>query len=130
MTKQSGARDFDNYHPFATVREASPHGEVLHVFGDVDQTTTEELETAIDEAAAGGATVIVNFARCRYLDSSGLTVLLRAHKRYGAAFVVLVKPRTVIARVVQITRLDHVLTVITELQPLDGRSEQILLDAG
>lgn len=111
----------DEYSQFAAVRESNPDGQVLHVFGDVDVLTAQQFEDAILEAAAeqavSGGSVTVNFTRCRYLDSSGLAVLVRARRRLGSHLSILVTPRTMISRVLHITSLDRVFNVVTELRP-------------
>jgi anti-anti-sigma factor len=104
----------DAYTPFATVREVSPRGAVLHVFGDVDLTTATLFEEAIGEAAGDGS-LVVNLAKCRYLDTSGLTVLVRERKRLGARLRLLVRPASSVFRVMQVAGLDRVFTMVTEL---------------
>jgi len=59
--------------------------------------------------------VIVNLTKCRYLDSSGLTVLVRQRKRLGGRLRVLVRPASSVSRVLQIAGLDRALAVVTEL---------------
>jgi len=111
----------DDYNQFAAIREAGPEGQTVHIFGDVDVLTAPEFEEAIAEAAvvhaASGGAVTINFTRCRYLDSSGLAVLVRARRRLGSYLNVLVKPRSMISRVLNITSLDRVFNVVTELRP-------------
>ena len=105
----------DSYQQFATVREALPHGQVLHVFGDVDLSTVKQLDRAIDDAAAGGERLFLNLAKCRYFDSSGLAALVRARERVGPRLTVLVKPKTGVYRTLQVVGFDKVFNVVTEL---------------
>jgi anti-sigma B factor antagonist len=56
--------------------------------GDADLTTIAELESALYDAvshAAAGIPVLVDLAGVRFLDSVGIAVLLRAHRRAVAA---------------------------------------------
>jgi anti-anti-sigma factor len=106
----------DAYAPFAAVREEGPHGAVLHIFGDVDITTAPLFAEAIAEATHGGG-LVINFAKCRYLDTSGLTVLIRERKRLGSRLRLLVRPASAVLRVMQVAGLDQVFTMVTELGP-------------
>ncbi len=104
----------DAYTQFAAVHEIGPEGSVLHVFGDVDRISAPLLEAAIDEAAGSDA-LLINFAKCRYLDTSGLTVLVRERKRLGARLRLLFKPASSPLRVMQVAGLDHIFSVVTQL---------------
>lgn len=49
---------------------------------EIDITTADQLRLALLEAAAHGhTTVVVDMTRTQFCDSSGLSVLARAHKR-------------------------------------------------
>lgn len=49
---------------------------------EIDVTTAEQLRVVLLESAADGqATVVVDMTRTQFCDSSGLSVLVRAHKR-------------------------------------------------
>ena len=106
----------DTYSPFATVHEVGPHGNLLHVFGDLDLISASALETAITAIAADDESLIVNLVDCRYLDTSGLTVLVRCRKRLGARLRLLVAAGSAPLRVLQITGLERVFGVVTTLE--------------
>jgi anti-anti-sigma factor len=106
----------DSYQQFATVREVGPRGQVLHIFGDVDLTTVDQLNKAIDEAAVEDATLLINLSKCRYFDSSGLAALVRARERLGTQLTVLVKPNTGVYRTLRVVGFDKIFNVVTELQ--------------
>ena len=106
----------DTYSQFATVHEVGPRGNVLHVFGDLDLTSAPALETAIATIAAEDDSLIVNLVKCRYLDTSGLTVLVRSRKCLGTRLRLLVAPGSAPLRVLQITGLDRAFAVVTELE--------------
>lgn len=99
----------DSYRQFATVLEVVDNGHMLHVFGDVDLCEAEDFATAIDEAAADGDPVLVNLTKCRYMDSSGLSILIRANKRYGTQLRLIIAENSIIARIVRLTSLDGVI---------------------
>jgi anti-anti-sigma factor len=48
---------------------------------EIDVTTADQLRSALLEAAQGHATVVVDLTHTGFCDSTGLGVLIRAHKR-------------------------------------------------
>ena len=48
---------------------------------EIDVTTADQLRSALIEAAQGHATVVVDLTHTGFCDSTGLGVLIRAHKR-------------------------------------------------
>ncbi len=87
---------------------------VLEVQGEVDIDTAPALDDWLTAALDGGATaIVVDLRRVGFLDSTGLTVLVRAHKRLAAtsgALDVVVSDEAIL-RVLSITGLDTVLRV-------------------
>jgi anti-anti-sigma factor len=96
----------------AIILENRPEGEILHVFGEVDLTSVDELRSAIDRAAASGLHVIVDLEPCTYLDSTILSVLMRASDTYAGRFQIVVPPSGIVRRVFTITSLIGTLPVI------------------
>lgn len=96
--------------PVATVSTVTrPHGRrvaVVDVTGEVDLATAPELATAVHEAIGVGGDVLVDFTDCGFLDSSGVAVLVHAHRTIaerGRALLVVSPPATVPARVLSLT---------------------------
>ncbi len=57
----------------------------LQVAGDLDLTAAETLTDAIDEALGDGArSLVVDLSRTTFVDSTGLSHLLRARRRADA----------------------------------------------
>jgi anti-anti-sigma factor len=67
----------------AFIREASVDTEVVHVFGDIDLANKAEFEKAIEDGGRSGLNVSVNLTKCRYIDSTALNVLCKAHSELG-----------------------------------------------
>jgi anti-sigma B factor antagonist len=109
------------YQQFATVLEEIGDKWVVHVLGDIDLSSALELEAAIDQAATFGAPVVVDLRECRYMDSTGLTALVRAVKRYGRVEAV-VTEHSPISRIVQITGFQKVLPIVFESDAVPGLS--------
>ena len=104
----------------AIILESRPEGEILHVFGEVDLTSVDELRSAIDSAAAGGPHVIVDLEPCTYIDSTILSVLMRASDTYAGRFQIVVPPSGIVRRVFTITSLIGQLPVIEKIGGLDA----------
>jgi anti-sigma B factor antagonist len=55
-----------------------PSGVTVVVSGEVDMATAPQLHECL--SSCGDVDIIVDLARCGFLDSSGLTALIRAYK--------------------------------------------------
>ena len=89
---------------------------VLTVTGEVDLRTAPELRSHIEHVLDEGTSrLIVDLGAVDFLDSTGLSVLVGAHKRLarsGGRLIVANAPE-IVTRVLSITGLDRVF----ELQP-------------
>ena len=86
----------------------------LRLAGDVDAATAPLLEAQITEAVrAGHAQVILDFGDLKFIDSSGLSVLVSNHKRLRDAGgdLVVESPPPAALRLFEIAGLDRVLTI-------------------
>jgi anti-anti-sigma factor len=64
---------------FGVAEEQGPSGErVLRVHGELDIATAGDLERAVLRPREPGEQVVLDLARLRFMDSTGLRVLLRA----------------------------------------------------
>jgi anti-sigma B factor antagonist len=104
---------------------------------EIDITNAEALRAALSTAAADGhGTLVVDMTRTRFCDSSGLHVLIAAHRRAGAEgrAVLLVIPGTAVLRVFALTGMDRVIPNFTSLAEAlaqapataNGRSRQLV----
>jgi anti-sigma B factor antagonist len=84
---------------------------------EIDITNAEALRSALLMAADGHGTLVVDMTRTRFCDSSGLHVLIAAHRRAGAEGreVLLVIPSTTVLRVFALTAMDRVIPNFTSL---------------
>ena len=91
------------------------HAVVVAVSGEVDLLTAPRLAAALDEARA--ALVVVDLSGVDFLDSSGLGVLVTAHRDLaeGEAKLRLVRPRPSIDKVLTLTRLTEVIDTFDTL---------------
>ena len=77
------------------------------VVGEVDLYTAPQLKHALERPATA---VIVDLADCEFIDSTGLGVLVAAHKRAGR--FELVAPTLAVRRTLEVSGLDRILTVL------------------
>ncbi|HEY1728086.1 MAG TPA: STAS domain-containing protein [Candidatus Baltobacteraceae bacterium] len=101
--------------PLVVIRETLPNVEVLHVFGDADIATASELESSINEID-GSLPLIVDLSECRFIDTTAISVLIRAFRRLGDKFRIVVAPKSHVERVLNITHLPAIMSVSTSLE--------------
>jgi anti-anti-sigma factor len=102
-------------------------GTVLVVAGELDLASAAALEDELEKAIGDGTragTVVVDLRQLEFIDSTGLSALVKAHQRAqesGRRFG-LVKGGSQVQRLLALTGLSDRLTVAdTPEQLLDGR---------
>ena len=96
-----------------TTRSASGYA-VLEVGGEIDVYTAPQLrERLLEMISAGNKNVVVDLSRVDFLDSTGLGVLVGAHRRLrsGEGSLRLVCPHERLLKIFRITGLDKVFDV-------------------
>jgi anti-anti-sigma factor len=85
-----------------------PLGVVLTLGGELDLATVPVLQERLDHAMRGEAAVVIDLSRLRFIDSSGLALLVRAerHLRDSGVQLVLVRGPRAVHRVFALTSLD------------------------
>jgi anti-sigma B factor antagonist len=92
---------------------------VITLAGELDLAGVPVLQACLLEAAAGGAdTIEVGFARVTYVDSSGLGILVSAHKRLQSrgGILVISQPSERVMRVLTISGLSRYLNIRRQLR--------------
>ena len=90
---------------------------LLSVEGEVDLATAPELEGALQRALQSPARrLVVDLRAVQFLDSSGLSVLVRQDRlaRAGERQLVIVKPPPQVHQVFELTGLSRHLTMVDE----------------
>jgi anti-sigma B factor antagonist len=86
---------------------------------EIDMATVEPLRVALLHAAADRpATIVVDMTRTRFCDSSGLAVLVRAHRRAladGSELRLVLPVGGAVSRVFAITSLDRIIPLFGSL---------------
>jgi anti-sigma B factor antagonist len=86
---------------------------VVAVRGEVDPATREEFWSAVEFALEGRQRVIIDMSETTFMDAAGLAVICEASRRLGQAHgnVVVREPSATVRRVLQITGVDHEITI-------------------
>ena len=85
---------------------------LVHVIGELDITNYMELGDAIAMATErSSGPLIVGFVECSYIDTSGLTALVTAHRKYGNKLHVVVPEGSKVRRIFEATGLHRALLV-------------------
>jgi anti-sigma B factor antagonist len=92
--------------------------QVVHVAGDVDFAVSDQFAAAVEAAlAAATYSLVIDMSSVRFIDSSAIGILIRAHKamaaRGGAFGLVAASP--MILRVISIVRLDTVFSIYPDI---------------
>jgi anti-anti-sigma factor len=91
---------------------------VITVGGELDLATAPQLEEALMPPLDGGASVALDLRPLEFMDSTGVRVIVAAHlsaQEHGGALTVCAIPDGPVARVLEISGLDTVLDVVSEL---------------
>ena len=92
---------------------------VVAVRGELDISTSPQVRELLAEAPMDRAyPVVVNLARCDFIDSTGLATLLHGSKRRqnGEARVAIVSPEGDVRRVLELTAVDKLIRVYASLE--------------
>lgn len=92
----------------------SPDGAVVYVAGEIDLATAAFLQQAIHHASRSRHRVVVDMAETTFIDSSGLAVLLQAHRDLGRLpeALTLRSVSADVRRVLEITGVDQVVPLL------------------
>lgn len=91
-----------------------PGYSIVAVSGDVDISTSPDLRAALAAVLAAGArAIVVDMSRVRFIDSTGLGVLVGTYTavRNAGGRLALVNNHAAVLKVLSITALDEVLGV-------------------
>ncbi|MGN6870059.1 MAG: STAS domain-containing protein [Solirubrobacteraceae bacterium] len=85
-----------------------PLGVVLTLGGDLDLSTVPVLQGRLDQAMRTKAAMVIDLSRLRFMDSSGLGLLVRAERqlRDSGLQLVLVRGPRAVHRIFEFTSLD------------------------
>lgn len=89
-----------------------PEDAMVRVRGEVDLSTVSELATALEGVAERGD-VLLDLSQLDFIDASGLRALVQADRRlrHEGHRLVISEPPPMALRLLEITRLMHVLDI-------------------
>ncbi len=100
------------------VDRIAPDVVVLHVSGELDTTSSNELTTPLDShVVEGNRAVVVDLSGVKFLGSAGLEALVVGQQRatrVGVGFVVVASSRAAL-RPIEATGLDSVFTIVASV---------------
>lgn len=83
---------------------------ILYVFAQVDIYEAPRFEAEMGKLN-GARRIVVDLTQCRYMDSSGIAVLVRAYKTLGDRLRVVAPAGSQIDRVLRITEINKVIPI-------------------
>ena len=86
-----------------SVRPAADGTAVLRAVGEIDMSNAAAFSDALSEAGAGTADFVVDLSAVDYLDSAGLTVLLRHASRVKIIATALLAPVLAVSGLAKVT---------------------------
>lgn len=104
--------------PFSVTVVEDGDRTVIAVRGELDLATAPPLEDALLPPLGGGADVALDLRELDFMDYTGVRVIVAAHLAAsdgGGSLTVCVVPDGPVARVLEISGLDAVLTVVDRL---------------
>jgi anti-anti-sigma factor len=107
---------------------ATERGTLIQAYGEIDIANAGEMQRTVDSCVAGGADrLIVDLSGIRFLDSSGLNVLIRTARQFGPGSIGVVVSRPSIRKVFALTGIDRIVPIfasVTEaMQALDADTD-------
>ena len=86
---------------------------VVIVRGEIDLATVAAFSAVIDEALLETSCLVLDLSETTFLDSTGLSVLVAAHRtlRYNPRAIVLRSPSDFVRRALLVSGVDHLVTI-------------------
>jgi anti-anti-sigma factor len=93
----------------ALTLKASEEGAIrtLALTGELDMSNAASFASELERLEASGASVTVDFSELEFIDSTGIAILVRAHRRLGDRLAVVPSRAHAVARVFSVTGLDE-----------------------
>lgn len=85
---------------------------VVAVRGELDLSTASELEPRLEEAVAGGGSLVIDLTQCEFIDSTGIAMIVRTWQQLDGGAggeggrVVICSGNEQVRRVLEITGLE------------------------
>ena len=98
---------------------------ILALAGEIDLYTAPKLQSELTSALAGGksASIVVDMSAVEFCDSTGMNVLLAAHRlaTERGGDLTLAAPRPDVRKILEVTGLQSVFTIEDDLPAVAGQ---------
>ena len=94
---------------FSLAIESMPSGSVLKVCGELDMATAERTREAL--VGLPGPERIVDLSECTFIDSIGLSLLVRAHGATLGGFSIVAPAYGHVRQLIDLTQLNQLIPV-------------------
>jgi anti-anti-sigma factor len=100
----------------ATSEHLADATRIVRVSGELDLYTAPQLERALDRNGSTAGRVVVDLSDCTFIDSTGLGILLMAHRHIGGSALVIVASSLEVLRALEVSGLERRLTAHPTLE--------------
>lgn len=87
---------------------------IVSIKGEVDIYSASSIEEALGAALDSG-TIVVDMRECRYIDSTAISALIRARKKTKKPMYLVIRPGTVVDRIVSAAQIGKIMRVVATL---------------
>jgi anti-anti-sigma factor len=93
--------------------ERGPQDLVVVVRGEIDLASVETFSAVVDNALLETSRLVIDFSATTFLDSTGLSVLVAAHRRLGQEreAIVLRSPSDFVRRALLVSGVEDLVTI-------------------
>jgi anti-anti-sigma factor len=102
---------------FEATSQRLPDGtHLVRISGELDLYTAPEFERALDLNGGPAERVVVDLRECTFIDSTGLGILVAAHRRNGGDGLLIIANGLEVLRAFEVSGLDRQLTLHPTLE--------------
>ncbi|MBV9647519.1 MAG: STAS domain-containing protein [Candidatus Eremiobacteraeota bacterium] len=114
--------------------EKGTHCTIIEVLSDIDVTTARVLDGGLQDVAEAGRRAVVDLSECPYMDSSGISVLIKHTRRLSEPLLVVAPEGSFARRVIEITGVNRVVALVDTLDAAlvscDAEASAVTADKG
>jgi anti-anti-sigma factor len=107
-----------SWQPFSATVATDGDRATVSLRGELDMSAVDRAREAIEQAEAGGATLLVlDLSELEFMDSTGLEVVLRAARRArdSGRRLIVQRPSRYVRRLLEMTAIDQSLEVVDDV---------------
>jgi anti-anti-sigma factor len=101
----------DPFDDVTFVHDSLPAADVLRVCGELDFGNSGKFAAALERAARLEYPLAIDLTKCRYMDASAISVLVRAQSVLSSRISIVADPHGIPKRLLAITNVDDALDI-------------------